>query len=45
MFNFDCITKKDIKEHNPHWPEIPDHRYKFLTPRDSESGKANDYLI
>ena len=29
MFNFDYITKKDIKEHNPHWPEIPDHRYKF----------------
>ena len=45
MFNFDYITKKDIKEHNPHWREIPDHRYKSLTPRDSESGKANDYLI
>ena len=45
MFNFDYITKKDIKELNPHWREIPDHRYKFLTPRDSESGKANDYLI
>ena len=24
MFNFDYITKKDIKERNPNWPEIPD---------------------
>ena len=24
MFNFDYITKEDIKEHNPNWPEIPD---------------------
>ena len=23
MFNFDYITKEDIKEHNPKWPEIP----------------------
>ena len=25
MSNFDYITKDDIKEHNPNWPEIPDH--------------------
>ena len=25
MFNFDCIKKEDIIEHNPNWPEIPDH--------------------
>ena len=25
--NFDYITKKDIKEHNPNWPKIPDHSY------------------
>ena len=24
MFNFDYITKKDKKEHNLNWPEIPD---------------------
>ena len=44
MFNFDYITKEDIKEHNLHWPEIPDHRYRILRPRDSESGKANVLL-
>ena len=30
MFNFDYITKEDIKEHNPTWPEIPDHPYLIL---------------
>ena len=30
MFNFDYITKQDIKEHNPNWPEIPDHQYRLL---------------
>ena len=22
---FDDVTKEDIKEYNPNWPEIPDH--------------------
>ena len=30
MFNFDYITKEDIKEHNSNWPEIPDHPYRLL---------------
>ena len=30
MFNFDCITKENMKEHNPNWPEIPDHPYRIL---------------
>ena len=25
MFNFDYVTKEDIKEHNPNWPKITDH--------------------
>ena len=29
MFNFDYITKKDIKEHNPNWSEIPDQPYRI----------------
>ena len=29
MFNFDYITKKDIKEHNPSWSEIPDQPYRI----------------
>ena len=27
MFNFDYITKEDIKEHNSKWAEIPEHPY------------------
>ena len=30
MFNFGSITKKDIKEHGPNWPEIPDNPYRIL---------------
>ena len=30
MFNFDFITKEDIKKHNPNWPEISDHPYRIL---------------
>ena len=30
MFNFDYITKEDIKEHNPNWPEILDDPYRIL---------------
>ena len=44
MFNFDYITKEDIEEHNPHWPEIPDHSYSILIVGDSGSGKANALL-
>ena len=44
MFNFDYITKEDIEEHNPHWPEIPDHSYRILIVGDSGSGKANALL-
>ena len=41
MFNFDCITKEDIKEHNPNWPEIPDNPYRILIFEGSESRKTN----
>ena len=30
MFNFNYITKEDIKEHNPNWPESPHHPYRIL---------------
>ena len=29
MFNFDYITKEDIKKHNPNGSEIPDHPYRI----------------
>ena len=38
MFNFDYITKDDIKKHNPNWPKIPDHPYKILIVGDSGHG-------
>ena len=44
MFNFDYITKDNIKEHNPNWPEILDHPYRILILGGSGSGKANACL-
>ena len=38
MYKFDYITKEDIKEHNPNWPEIPDHPYRLLSIGGSGSG-------
>ena len=45
MFNFDYITKEDIKEHNPNWPEIPDNPYKISLVGGFGSGKQMHYLI
>ena len=44
MFNFDYITKEDIKEHNSNWPEIPDHPYIILIVGGCGSGKTNALL-
>ena len=44
MFNFDYITKEDIKEHNPNWLQIPNHTYRILTVGGSRSGKTNVLL-
>ena len=38
------ITKEDIKEHDPNWPEIPDHTYGILIIGGSGSGKTNSLL-
>ena len=45
MFNFDYITKEDIKENNTNWPEIPDHPYRILIARGYGSGKKMHCLI
>ena len=37
MINFDDV----IKEHNPNWPQIPDHSYRILIIGSSESGKTD----
>ena len=41
MINFDDVTKENIKEHNPNWPQIPDHSYRVLIIGSSVSGKRN----
>ena len=43
MFNFDDVTKKkkNIKEHNPNWQQIPDLPQKILIIGGSGSGKTN----
>ena len=40
MINFDDVTKKPIKEHNPNWLQGPDHPYKILIIGGSGSGKT-----
>ena len=30
MINFDDVTNENIKEHNPNWPQVPDHPYRIL---------------
>ena len=44
MINFDEYTNENKKEHNPNWPDIPDHPYRILTIGGSGSGKANALL-
>ena len=44
MFNFNYITKENIKERNPNWPKIPGHRYRILIIGGSGSGKTNALL-
>ena len=44
MFNFDHITKENIKEYNPNQPKIPDHPYRTIIFGGSGSGKTNALL-
>ena len=43
MFNFNDVTKENIKEHNLNWLQIPDHLYRIriLIIEGSGSGKRN----
>ena len=41
MINFDDFRKENIKEHNPSWPQIPDHPYRILIIGGSGSRKIN----
>ena len=41
MINFDDVTKENIKEHDPKWPQIPDNSYRILIIGGSRSRKTN----
>ena len=41
MINFGHVTKENVKEHNPNWPQFPDHPYRLLVIGGSGSGKTN----
>ena len=41
MINFDDVTKENIKQHSPNWPDILDHPYRRLIIRGSGSGQTN----
>ena len=41
MINFDDAVKENIKEHNPDWPQIPDHPHRVLIIGGSGSVKTN----
>ena len=40
MVNFDDVTKKNMKNHNPNWPQVSGHPYRVLIVGGSGSGKA-----
>ena len=37
--------KENMKEHNPNWPQIPDHPYRISIIRGSRSGKTNFFSL
>ena len=41
MINSVDVTKENIKEHNPNWPQIPDHPCRTLLIAGSGSGKKS----
>ena len=41
IINFDDVTKESIKEHNPNWPQIPDHPQRILIIWGFGFGKTN----
>ena len=44
MINFHNATKENIKEHNPNWPQIPEHPYIILLIAGSGWGKVNSFF-
>ena len=44
LINFDDATGENRQEHNPCWPQIPNHPYGMLIVRISASRKTNALL-
>ena len=44
MINMDGAVGENKKEHNPNWPEIPDHPYRVSIIAGSGSGKIKALL-
>ena len=40
IINLDSINKEET-EHNPNWPQIPDHPYRIILIEGCKSGKTN----
>ena len=40
MISFDCVTKENVKIHNPNWPQIPDYLCRWYIGG-SGQGKTN----
>ena len=40
MANLDDVTGENTKEHNPNWPQTPDHPHRILIIGGSGSGKT-----
>ena len=43
--NFNDVVKENIKEHNPNWPNIPDHPYRILIIGGSGSEKKKSFNL
>ena len=41
MINYDYVTKENIKERNPDWPQTSDHPCRILIIGGPRSGKTN----
>ena len=45
MINFDDATKRNIRQHNPNWPQIPDYLYRILIVRGADLEEKVHCLI
>ena len=45
MVDFDEVTNENKTEHNPNWPNVPDHPYGILIIGDSGWIRKNKCVI